>query len=94
MFYVLGRIWAIGEYWKTKHDSLDQCPMPINTNQNIGIDLKYFSIIISIRINAAVLMDIDQHWTALGNDPGSPDKDSKYASGVMSDGLNFIREER
>ncbi len=30
--------------WHYQEDSFDQCPMPINTDENIGIDPKYLSI--------------------------------------------------
>ncbi len=41
-------------------DSLDHCPMPINADQNHGIDLKCLSMPINIGINARILIGIDQ----------------------------------
>ncbi len=58
----------------------DQCQsMPINADQNHGIDPKclgidrHWSELIDIGINARILIGIDQHWSALGIDRGSPD---------------------
>ncbi len=44
-------------------DSSDQCPMPINADQNHGIDPKCLSI--DIGINARILIGIDRHWALI-----------------------------
>ncbi len=48
-------------------------PMPIDADQNHGIDPKFPSMPINsgIGINTGILIDIDQHWLALGIDRGS-----------------------
>ncbi len=59
---------------KYVQDSLDHCPMPINADQNHGIDPKCLSIpiiadqseLIDIGINARILSGIDRHWALIG----------------------------
>ncbi len=54
-------------------DSLNQCPMPINANQNHGIDPKCLSMpiianqseLIDIEINASIWIGIDWHWAVI-----------------------------
>ncbi len=45
--------------------------MPINADQNPGIDSKYLSMSID---HGSAMISIDQHWDQCRNfDPGSPD---------------------
>ncbi len=46
-------------------DSLNQCPMPINADQNHGIDLKCRSRPIDIDQNWSKLRGVDWHWSEL-----------------------------
>ena len=41
-------------------DSLNQCPMPINTNQNSGIDLKFLSLPINADQFFSIPLNVDQ----------------------------------
>ncbi len=60
--YIFGRVHDI-----TSHDSLDQCPKPINADQNTGIDPKCLSMLIiayqfrSIPLNHVQLRTVAVH---------------------------------
>ncbi len=69
------KVWSVSIY---KQDSLDQCSMPINADQNADIDPEFLSIpinweeLIAIDQNWSALGLVPQFWSALGIDRGSP----------------------
>ncbi len=79
-------------------DSPDQCPMPINADQNHGIDLKligidrHWSALIGIDWHWDQCQNFDRHWSALGIDRGSPAIDEESSHSIKRWPLPFNKE--
>ena len=74
-------------------DSPNQCPMPINADQNHDIDLKCLSMLIIADQNWEEWIRIDRNWSTFGSMPGfcsvlgidrgSPDSNSYREQGLL-----------